>query len=118
MGIYDQQQSFKISPFYNKEERQARRAEVKEAKEGKSGKEKRQAAREVRKKQRSEGRRGVEKTIKKATEVVKKVRDSNVGRAVEGAVKVAQNLKAGKIKSAIEQGKSTVKGIKEKNKAT
>jgi len=90
-----------------KERRQKNRADVKEAKKGKSGKEKRQAARAERKKQRAEGRRGVKRTVKKVKETVDKVRDSRVGRAVEGTINTVNAVKSGNIKKAVEGVKKT-----------
>ena len=90
-----------------KERRQKNRADVKKAKEGKSGKEKRQAARAERKKQRAEGRRGVKRTVKKVKETVEKVRDSRVGRAVEGTINTVNAVKSGNIKKAVEGVKKT-----------
>lgn len=90
-----------------KERRQKNRADVKEAKKGKSGKEKRQAARAERKKQRAEGRRGVKRTVKKVKETVEKVRDSRVGRAVEGTINTVNAVKSGNIKKAVEGVKKT-----------
>tara|TARA_R100000908_G_scaffold50577_1_gene26019 strand:+ start:606 stop:1454 length:849 start_codon:yes stop_codon:yes gene_type:complete len=90
-----------------KERRQKNRADVKKAKQGKSGKEKRQAARAERKKQRAEGKRGVKRTVKKVKETVEKVRDSRVGRAVEGTINTVNAVKSGNIKKAVEGVKKT-----------
>ena len=83
------------------------REDVKKAKEGKKGKERRQAARAERQKQRDEGRRGVQRTVKKVKETVEKVRDSRVGRAVEGAVNTAKAVKKGDVKGVVEGVKKT-----------
>ncbi len=80
---------------------------AKKAKEGKKGKERRQAARAERQKQRDEGRRGVQRTVKKVKETVEKVRDSRVGRAVEGAVNTAKAVKKGDVKGVVEGVKKT-----------
>ena len=99
--------TFVDGPLNKNKRRQQNREDVKKAKEGKKGKERRQAARAERQKQREEGRRGVKRTVKKVKETVEKVRDSRVGRAVEGAVNTAKAVKKGDVKGVVEGVKKT-----------
>ena len=99
--------TFVDGPLNKNKRRQQNREDVKKAKEGKKGKERRQAARAERQKQRDEGRRGVQRTVKKVKETVEKVRDSRVGRAVEGAVNTAKAVKKGDVKGVVEGVKKT-----------
>ena len=101
-----------------KERREKNRADVKKAKEGKTGKEKRQAARAERKKQRAEGKRGVKRTVKKVKETVEKVRDSRVGRAIEGTINTVNAVKSGNIKKAVEGVKKTASAFSMVNPIT